>query len=178
MTTLTITRGLPASGKTFWARQQPGWRVNRDDLRAMVVSDWPHGDAGHEDLLTGVQRNLIIVLLARDRDVTVDDTNLRPDVVDRLRRIAAGYGAEFLIEDFTHVPLDVCLERDAARPNPVGEQVIRGMWERYLKPAEPERHPFEDLVLHEEDKALLYQGEPDQLDRDSAALLAAGCEPV
>jgi hypothetical protein len=34
---LIITRGLPGSGKTTWARQQVRFvRVNRDDLREML----------------------------------------------------------------------------------------------------------------------------------------------
>lgn len=132
MTTLTITRGLPGSGKSTWARTQPGWRVNRDDLRDMLTANWRHGDQAHEDRLTRVQRAAIRELLAEGVDVIVDDTNLRPDVVRRLRQIAQCFYAEFVVEDFTHVPLETCLARDAARPNPVGADVIRGMHTRYL----------------------------------------------
>lgn len=134
--TLTITRGLPGSGKSTWARQQPGVRVNRDDLRNMLLPDWPHGDQDHEDTLTSIQLAAIRELLLRGLDVIVDDTNLNPDVVNRLRQSAQRFYAEFVIEDFTHVPLETCIERDAARPNPVGEQVIRGMWEKHLAPKE------------------------------------------
>ncbi|NUR25646.1 MAG: AAA family ATPase, partial [Catenulispora sp.] len=32
-----LTRGLPGSGKTTWAKAQPGFvRVNRDELRTML----------------------------------------------------------------------------------------------------------------------------------------------
>lgn len=134
MTTLTITRGLPGSGKTTWARTQPGWRVNRDDLRAMVLPGWIYGSSTNEDALTEAQHSAICALLFHGRDVIVDDTNLRREHVDALREIASIYGAEFLIEDFTHVPLETCIERDAARPNPVGEAVIRRMWDKYLAP--------------------------------------------
>lgn len=134
MTTLTITRGLPASGKTTWARQQPAWRVNRDDLRAMLNDEWPYGDTRAEDLLTSIQHHAIQTLLSIGFEVVVDDTNLHPLHVDAFRTIAAECDADLRIKDFTHVPLETCLERDAARPNPVGEQVIRGMWEKYLAP--------------------------------------------
>jgi predicted kinase len=134
VTTLTITRGLPGSGKTTWARQQPGWRVNRDDLRAMLRPTWPHGDPAHEDPLTEAQHSAICALLFHDRDVIVDDTNLRQDHVEALHQLADQYGAEFVIRDFTDVPLETCIEQDAARPNPVGEHIIRGMWQRYLAP--------------------------------------------
>lgn len=133
---LIITRGLPGSGKTTWARTQPAWRVNRDDLRAMVLPTWPHGEPGHEEALTEAQHSAICALLLHGRDVIVDDTNLRQEHVDDLREIADQYGAEFVIKDFTDVPLETCLARDAVRSNPVGETVIRGMWRKYLAPKE------------------------------------------
>ncbi len=132
LTTLTITRGLPASGKTTWARQQPGVRVNRDDLRAMLLPTWPWGDRAAEDMCTAVQHAAIVELLIAGRDVIVDDTNLHADHVEELAGIAAGTGCEFRVRDFTDVPVEVCVARDAARPSPVGEAVIRRMHERYL----------------------------------------------
>ena len=35
------------------------------------------------------------------------------------------------IKDFTNVPLDVCLERDSKRENPIGENVIIGIFNKY-----------------------------------------------
>lgn len=133
MTTLTITRGLPGSGKTTWARTQPAWRVNRDDLRAMLRPTWKHGDDDHETLCSAIQYAIIRELL-HDRDVIIDDTNLRGDTMLALESIARIARAEFVVVDFTDVPLEVCIERDTARPNPVGEHVIRRMWEKYLAP--------------------------------------------
>lgn len=139
MTTLTITRGLPGSGKTTWTRQQqqakPGlWRINRDDLRAMLVPAWTFGGQNDEDLLTVVQHRAVHALLYNGIDVVVDDTNLSDRAVAGLRAVADYNGADFRVHDFTDVPLETCIERDAARPNPVGETVIRGMWRRYLAP--------------------------------------------
>src|SRR6201995_3680924 len=82
MTRLLITRGLPASGKTTFARKlQPRVvRVNRDDLRIML-----HGrrllTESAEDQVTHVQRLTVEALLARRADVIVDDTNLRGSTV-------------------------------------------------------------------------------------------------
>lgn len=133
MSRLIITRGLPGSGKTVWARQQTGyWRINRDDLRTMLRPDWIWGNAEHEDLCTTAQWAAIRALLRAGIDVVVDDTNLNPKNVDGLRNLAKYQCADFQVQDFTHVPLETCIERDAARPNPVGAGVIRGMHERYL----------------------------------------------
>ena len=35
------------------------------------------------------------------------------------------------IKDFTNVPLDVCLERDSKRENPIGEDIIKGIFNKY-----------------------------------------------
>ena len=39
------------------------------------------------------------------------------------------YKIEF--KDFTNVPLDVCIERDSKRENPLGEKVIRDIFNKY-----------------------------------------------
>lgn len=141
MPTLTLTRGLPGSGKSTWTRQQqeakPGlWRVNRDDLRAMLVPAWAFGDQNDEDMLTVVQHRAAHALLYNGIDVIVDDTNLSDHAVAMLRAVADDNGATFVVKDFTHVPLEICIERDAARPNPVGADVIQGMWQKHLAPKE------------------------------------------
>jgi predicted kinase len=132
MPTLTITRGLPGSGKTTWAKQQPrSVRVNRDDLRVML-----HGGrigAGWAEIqVTIAQRAQVEALLRAGVDVICDDTNLRARSVRDLAELGVTAGAVVKIEDFTGVPVDVCVERDAARPDPVGEDVIRSMYNRYL----------------------------------------------
>lgn len=139
MPTLTITRGLPGSGKTTWARGEIATtalraaRVNRDDLRRALHGGLI-GDNWAERQVTVAQKAAVTALLRAGVDVYCDDTNLRARVVREFADLAAGCGAEFEVRDFTDVPLEVCLERDAGRPEDerVGEEVIRGMWQRYL----------------------------------------------
>ena len=63
-----------------------------------------------------------------------DDTNLEHRVMRELSDLAAQCGAVVLVVDFTDVPLQTCIDRDAARP--IGERVgadrIRAMWARHL----------------------------------------------
>ncbi|GIF10635.1 AAA family ATPase [Actinoplanes teichomyceticus] len=135
MTRLLITRGLPASGKTTFARKlQPGVvRVNRDDLRRMLhgqrlFTQWAEAQVTH------AQRAAVEALLRARANVIVDDTNLRAKAVREWAELAARFGASFEVHDFTDVPLAECLRRDADRPEDdrVGEDAIRRMHERYL----------------------------------------------
>jgi predicted kinase len=134
MATLTITRGLPGSGKTTWARQQRGAvRVNRDDLRRMLHGGMV-GLGWAEVQVTLAQRSLVEALLRAGLNVICDDTNLRPRYVKELAALAEACGADFVVRDFTDVPVDECVARDAARepPERVGEEAIRAMWRRHL----------------------------------------------
>ena len=134
MTTLTITRGLPGSGKTTWTRQQAGAvRVNRDDLRSMLHGG-PLGLGWAEKQVTVAQRAQLEALLRAGVNVICDDTNLRAKVVRELAELALRCGADVVYRDFTDVPVQVCVARDAGRdPDAqVGEDVIRGMYQRYL----------------------------------------------
>lgn len=154
MTRLIITRGLPASGKTTFARKlQPSVvRVNRDELRRMLhgirlFTQWA------EAQVTAAQRAQVEALLRMRADVCVDDTNLRSRTVRDWAGLAARFGASFEVHDFTDVPLEECIRRDIDRPEEdrVGEQTIRRQYDRYLagkklplpvphvKPGEPAR---------------------------------------
>jgi predicted kinase len=134
MPTLTLTRGLPGSGKTTWARQQGGHvRVNRDELRRML-----HGGpllAGWAEVqVTIAQRAQVEALLRAGINVICDDTNLRARVFRELADLGRICGAAVVVHDFTDVPVEECIARDAARPEAerVGEDAIRGMWQRHL----------------------------------------------
>jgi predicted kinase len=135
MARLIVTRGLPSSGKTTFARtlQPRVARINRDDLRRMLhgvrlYAPWA------EWQVTVAQRAQVEALLRAGVDVCVDDTNLRSRTVRDWARLAAGLGAKFEVYDFTHVPLDECLRRNALRPaeERVDEDVIRSMHERFI----------------------------------------------
>ena len=140
MPTLIATRGLPGCGKTTYARQwvardrEHRVRVNRDDLRQML---------DHGEFIKGVTESRVLAardaliggLLRRGLDVICDDTNLPQRTAGDLARIAARACASFRVHDLTNVPLETCIEHDAARSDKrsVGEAVIRDMHQRYLR---------------------------------------------
>ena len=143
MAKLIMTRGLPASGKSTFAREQVAKgqgrtkAVTKDDLRAML--DDGKFSREREKFVEEVQRLIIEAGLNRGYTMIAADTNLAPRQEERLRDMGKGIYTEFVVQDFTDVPLEECIKRDQNRPNYVGEQVIKGMWNQFLKPKPPER---------------------------------------
>ncbi|MET9888240.1 AAA family ATPase [Streptomyces sp. NPDC006430] len=127
-----VMTGLPASGKTTAARALQAEaagrmrRVNLDDLRAML--DLPDPERGrsyrHEQTVLAIQDTAVRAAVEDGFDVVVDNTHLTSRIPKRLKA-AVGGRATFVVHDFTDVPVEECLRRDAARERPVGEEVIR-----------------------------------------------------
>ena len=115
---LTITRGLPCSGKSTWAEAQRamfpyGVRiVCRDDIRASLGTRFEDGD---EDLVARIRDYAIDQLLIAGYRVICSDTNLSPKVERRLTQIAKTRKVPYEIVSFMDVPLDTCLSRNAER---------------------------------------------------------------
>jgi predicted kinase len=140
MPTVHIMCGLPASGKTTAARQLLAEakgrirRVNLDDLRAMLDDSgseriWSHA---HEQTVLGIQDAAVREAIADGFDVVVDNTHLTPHIPKRLKAAALGQ-ATFRVHDFTGVPIEECLRRDAAREDSVGEDVIQRLHTNHVK---------------------------------------------
>jgi len=147
MKTLYMMIGLPASGKSTWAKQKiaenPGAykRVNKDDLRAMI--DCGKWSRDNEKFIVGVRDYIVSAALNGGKHVIVDDTNLAPKHEETLRQLAKKHGVEFEIVDFRDVSLEECIERDRKRQSYVGEKVIRDMYRQFIaKPVTiPARNP-------------------------------------
>jgi len=123
---LILTIGLPGSGKSTWARQQPDAVViERDAIREELTGDMRNHT--QEPRVTRVANERVFAALDAGKTVIVADTNLRSKYRKAWHHAARQAGAEYSEQSFLHVPVSVCIERDAQRPNPVGEEVIRRM---------------------------------------------------
>lgn len=137
MAQLTICRGLPGSGKTHYALAELASRPRgtlarscRDTCRRHVFATRYQPDSEQfENLVTTLQHAQIRAALRAGCDVICDDTNLYPEHCQALMRLAIDCGCEWVIQDFTAIPLTTCIERDAARDldTRVGARVIREM---------------------------------------------------
>lgn len=143
---IIVCRGLPASGKSYFARQHCAntpntYRVSSDDFRAMLGfpngSDlWSHDkEAVMFDLMT----SSIVQLVKAGHDVVVDATHIRKEWLVKYRKAVRFLDVQFQVADFTAVPLGVCLERNAKRePSElVPEEVIRKMAKTLKGQAKP-----------------------------------------
>ena len=143
MSKLYITRGIPGSGKSTWAKawvaEDPNMRarVNRDCLREMLHDGVHTGGNGTEVSVIAARDALITTLLKRGIDVVSDDTNLPKRTLRDLKKIADRSKSDLeIVDHFLDVPLGICLSRNANRMDkpPVPEDVVRGYWERFSGP--------------------------------------------
>ncbi|MEU3744303.1 MULTISPECIES: AAA family ATPase [Streptomyces] len=143
MPVVHVMTGLPASGKTTAARALQAEaegrvrRVNLDDLRTML--DVPAPERGrshaHERTVLDIQDAAVRSAVDDGFDVVVDNTHLTPHIPKRLKAAVTGRQVTFVVHDFTDVPVDECVRRDAARERPVGEEIIRILADKHAKAA-------------------------------------------
>ena len=135
MSKLIICRGLPASGKSTWAKQwvledpEHRVRINQDDIRLMLGKYWV---PSREKLVQEIQFDAVVEALSKEFDVVIDNTNLNKKVLDgfdRLIKTFENYEIEY--KDFFDTPLSVCIERDKNRNLQVTEKVIRNFYNSY-----------------------------------------------
>lgn len=144
MKKIILTRGIPASGKSTWAKQEVlkdpehSIRINRDDLRNMSGKYWVPIREYYIEACKGII--LISAMNFQFDTIIIDEMNLNPKKIGELKGEIAMVNDAFKggqdkyvveIKDFTNVPLDVCLERDSKRENPIGENVIIGIFNEY-----------------------------------------------
>lgn len=152
---LIICKGIPASGKSTWARKRveksPNWvRVNRDDLRNMRGRYWL---PKQESMITQMEDACIEAALSQGLNVILDATNLNDDRnkarIDKLRAKWPDLKTE---TKFFEIDPEEAIKRDLERPNSVGEKVI---WRMYYKlhPEEEVKGPqAEPIIPYDENK--------------------------
>ena len=144
MKRIILTRGIPASSKSTWAKQEVlkdpehSIRISRDDLRNMCGKYWV---PAREKYITACKGTILINAINFKFDtIIIDEMNLNPKENGYLKGIVSMMNDTFKdnndkyiieIKDFTNVPLDVCLERDSKRKNPLGKKVIRDIFNKY-----------------------------------------------
>lgn len=138
MSKIILCRGIQGSGKSTWAKQwvleDPEHRVrfNNDDIRNMLGKYWV---TSREHLVSDIKKDFMVSAMEFGYDIVVDNMNFNPKEIEYYENLVdstLGYMNCYSLEykDF-FIPLEVCIERDSKRENPIGEEVIRKTYERY-----------------------------------------------
>lgn len=146
--TAYITVGLPASGKSSWAREHVAQNpntviVNNDTIRndymdRAKISKW----TPQVEEYVRTQRELAISTAKfKHQNVVVDNTHMNPKTRRQTVEFCQNLGYTVELVDFQHVSVDECVQRDAQREGraQVGEKVIRDMYRKFTpRPGEGE----------------------------------------
>lgn len=138
MQKIIICQGLPASGKSTWAK---AWveelpenriRLNNDDIRGMLGPYW---QPSRERLVSKIYMKALRSAIELGYDIVLDNTNMNSKELKRIEDLAGimeiARAIEIEYKPFFDTPLNVCIERDKERERPVGEEVILGFYDRY-----------------------------------------------
>lgn len=152
MTMLTILQGLPASGKSTWAKAHADKRTviaSADGIRRMLaggLSDWHARMNGLDDAersrmeRLGVEsaHDIARTALRMGLDVIADMQNIDDRSLDEWQKVAQDAGADVRVETMPDLPLDVLLERNRHR----GDAMVD---ESYLRRVYAKTHPDEPV---------------------------------
>lgn len=139
-------KGLPASGKSSWAREKIEQdrhngivtkRINKDDIRAMLDNSIHSKE--REKFVNKIQEMIFTEAIEDGYNVIVDNTHLNPIhkehyenlVAERNKFFQPSEAVEFEVK-FFDTPLAECIRRDKSRDNSVGSAVIKDMYNKYL----------------------------------------------
>lgn len=146
---IIITKGLSGSGKTHYAIEYATkiprtTIVCKDDIRASmgaIVGD--KSTRVKESKVIEKRNELITQVLETDMNLIVCDTNLNPVHIKDIKALV--YPNEVEIKDFTDVPVELCIERCANRPEG------KDFWKKVIMQQKNEWLP---LPIIEQDKSL------------------------
>lgn len=145
------TLGLPASGKSTWARrfvaEHPAWAVVNNDVLRVAHGGSRGIDPATEPAVRAARVMLIRGHLSGGRPVVVDNCNLSVAGRVEVMTLAAEFGARLWWVPFLDVPVAVCIQRDRARPEPAGATLINKMWRNFRQGG---WLPPKDMVLPRE----------------------------
>lgn len=147
---ILILKGLPASGKSTFAKEyverNKDWvRVNRDDLRNMRGAYWI---PKQEDMITDWEHQAVVHALMHGQNVILDATNFNPKYINALKKeVEQNFGTGVTYEEmYFDTSPEECVKRDSKRQNPVGADVIWGMYEKYVNP--PLKYVEDPILPH------------------------------
>lgn len=140
--TAIITVGIPASGKSTFARElieadDSYIEVNRDWFRHNIVMPNTNNSTykftkSRERQVTDECNQLIMWAAEHGRNIICSDTNINHKTRDRLIDLFDSLGYNIVIKHFD-ISYEEALRRDKAREHGVGHNVVYNMWLNYQR---------------------------------------------
>lgn len=148
---ILILVGIPASGKSTFAREwlsvDPTNRIrfNRDDIRNMMGQYWM---PKRESIINNLYKVFLDSAMEKGFDIVIDNMNLNPQTIKEIENVVENFNNRenhsvkysIKIKSFTDVPLETCIKRDSERKNPIGEEIIRSIYNKYKSIIECKKH--------------------------------------
>lgn len=170
---LIVCQGVPASGKSTWAREfvtgKKDWViVSRDSIRDSRGDYWiPE----QEDYISDIEEFQIRAALKRGLNVIIDATNYNPKTIAKWENISTETGCEIEYKKF-EITYKEALERDSKRERPVGKKVLQRFFKMYCP----------HLYCRMYDDRVIKKGDPDKIpaiicDIDGTIALRRGRSP-
>lgn len=163
---IILCQGIQGSGKSTWARawaqEKPEERVrwNNDDFRTLMGQYWV---PSRETIVKNIRSRFMFEAMEGNYDIVVDDMNLNPKTINWYEAVINTWNkegfhkSEYELElHLFNTPLEICIERDSKRPNPIGAKVITETYNRYKEYIDNNRPQFSEhkfgntVILHEE----------------------------
>jgi predicted kinase len=132
MIRIIVTEGNVASGKSTFAKafveENENWvNICRDDIRAELTEK-------NEALVKKIRNQRVLDAIGHRKNIILSDTNFMNKNYEYALELQSTIKTPIEVElkqFFT--PLNVCIERDASRENPIGKKVVMRMWNMYFK---------------------------------------------
>lgn len=141
MLEILLTKGIPASGKSTFARElvaKGGWiQSNKDELREMLhISKW---SKTNEKFVLSVRDYIVEEALKDGKNVVISDTNLDPAHFKRMCQIAQQFDKDITVwEKYFPIELEEAIKRNEKRlleggNKLVTKEVIEKLYNRHVK---------------------------------------------
>lgn len=164
-----LTIGIPASGKTTWAKEytqkNPNTiNINRDDIRAHLFKDPKTGKfswdtykftRAKEQKVSETQEYLIQEARENQKDIIISDTNINKKFREKLKEKLTNMGFD-VQEKLFRISFEEALKRDNKRENGVGYSVIMRMLENFNEQFPEPKTKLSTLQNPENPKAYVF----------------------
>lgn len=132
-----MLRGLPASGKTTWAKKQLDlggyFRISLKDIEENIIGK---NSKKRKMLARKYRREMVEDIMSNNKgNIILDDYNLSINFEREIEKLCLEYGYDFILNDsFLEVSVKECVGRDLKRHDSIGQHKIQKLYNELIAP--------------------------------------------